>query len=150
LRAIESIEIWFYKIIFILLNILSQNSYNDSMSKKQILVVDDEELIGELCCSIFEDEGFETLYCSNITDALKAVATKEYNFILSDIKMPGGDGIEFKDELNKLGNKTPFLFMTGFSSLPKEEVHTLNAIGIIKKPFSIDALQEYIEKYLVE
>ncbi|MBT7609260.1 MAG: response regulator [Bacteriovoracaceae bacterium] len=119
------------------------------MSKKQVLVVDDEELIGELCCSVFEDGGFEALYCSNITDALTAASKKTYDFILSDIQMPGGDGIEFKTELNKLGINTPFLFMTGFSSLPKEEVHTLSAVGIIKKPFSIDVLQKYINKFLI-
>ena len=118
------------------------------MEKKKILVVDDEKLIGELCCSIFEDEGFETEYCSNISDALKVVATTQFDFILSDIKMPGGDGVEFKSKLNQQQNVTPFLFMTGFSSLPKEELQSLNAIGIIKKPFSIEALQEYIAKYL--
>ena len=119
------------------------------MNKKKILVVDDEKLIGELCCSLFEDEGFETQYCSNISDALKVVGSTNIDFILSDMKMPGGDGVEFKANLNQQNNTTPFLFMTGFSSLAQDELTKLNAIGIIKKPFSIDVLQAYIEKYLL-
>jgi DNA-binding NtrC family response regulator len=118
------------------------------MTKKKILVVDDEELIGELCCLVSKEEGHEAKYCSNITDALALLRSEVFDFILSDIKMPGGDGVEFKTRLNKMGNETPFLFMSGFASLPPESIDSLNAIGTIKKPFSVDALKQYFKKYL--
>lgn len=118
------------------------------MEQKTILIVDDEELIGELCSSILEDEGYKTVYFNNINDALAKFPSLKIDFILSDIKMPGGDGIEFKTKLNEMGNTIPFLFMTGFSSVPSEQIEQLNVLGVIKKSFSIDQLQEYIGKHL--
>ena len=115
------------------------------MEIKKVLVVDDEELICDLCQSLFEDEGIEVKTASNGKDAIELVKSEEFHFILSDIRMPKGDGVQFKKELNKIGNQTPFLFMTGFSDLSVEQAKELGAIGILKKPFDFDELQEVIK-----
>ena len=109
------------------------------------MVVDDEKLIGELCVAMLNAEGFETLFFSNIKDALNKLENTQVDFIISDINMPEGDGIEFKTKLNENKNLTPFLFMTGFSSLSPEVLKGLNVLGVIKKPFNFNNLNFYLE-----
>lgn len=115
------------------------------MDVKKVLVVDDEELICELCKSLFEDEGIEVKTAFSGKDAIEIVKGEEFDFILSDIRMPKGDGVQFKKELNEMGNQTPFLFMTGFSDLTHDQAKELGAIGILKKPFDFEELDEVIK-----
>lgn len=115
------------------------------MGIKKVLVVDDEELICDLCKSLFEDEGIEVKTAFSGKDAIEIVKGEEFDFILSDIRMPKGDGVQFKKELNELGNQTPFLFMTGFSDLTHDQAKELGALGILKKPFDFEELEEVIK-----
>jgi FixJ family two-component response regulator len=59
--------------------------------------------------------------------------------------MPKCDGIQFKKDLNKIGNQTPFLFMTGFSDLTHDQAKELGALRILKKPFDFEELEEVIK-----
>lgn len=114
------------------------------MDIKKVLVVDDEELICDLCKSLFEDEGIEVKIAYSGKDAIDIIKNEEFDFILSDIRMPKGDGVQFKKELNEIGNKTPFLFMTGFSDLTFDQAKELGSLGILKKPFDFEELEEVI------
>ncbi|TNF31863.1 MAG: response regulator [Deltaproteobacteria bacterium] len=119
--------------------------WRPKLNIKKVLVVDDEELICDLCKSLFEDEGIEVKIAYSGKDAIDIVKNEEFDFILSDIRMPKGDGVQFKKELNQLGIKTPFLFMTGFSDLTYEQAKELGALGILKKPFDFEELEEVIK-----
>ena len=112
---------------------------------KKVLVVDDEVLICDLCRSLFEDEGVEVKTAFSGKDAIDIIKAEEFDFILSDIRMPKGDGVQFKKELNELGDSTPFLFMTGFSDLTYDQARELGALGILKKPFDFEELEAIIK-----
>lgn len=66
--------------------------------------------------------------------------------IISDIRMPGGSGIELIKELKK-NNEMPkvFFFASAYSDVSEDELKSLGAKGMITKPFMLDALVKLLE-----
>lgn len=123
------------------------------MSKK-ILVIDDEELIVKSLSKLLERNGFEVFIIKNGQDAI-AIAEEEYvDLIISDIRMPGMNGIE--TIRNILGiytqKKSPapaVIFITGYADKKIEkEAKDLNPAAYIYKPFDISALVDKINEVL--
>lgn len=66
----------------------------DEAKKVRIIVVDDEALIGETVAEILKSEGFEATAVSSGVDAIELARTTNPNIVLSDVIMPGLNGIE--------------------------------------------------------
>ena len=72
-----------------------------------ILVVDDEPLILEIVSSLFTRYQFQVTICHSGNEAWSLVEKNNYNFILSDVRMPDGDGIELAKKVKaRNGNNT--------------------------------------------
>ena len=67
--------------------------------KVTILVIDDEKIIHESCGRVLQEEGFEVETALSGQEALEKLKKKRYNLVLSDIKMPGMNGIELLDKV---------------------------------------------------
>jgi len=118
-------------------------------SKKRILIVDDEPEICEIIAWEMQNAGFDTVLAYNGKDALEAVRTGKVDAVISDIKMPGGDGIALLDSLKKLDTETPvLLFVTGFSDLSIEDAYDRGAEGVFSKPIDFPALLHTVTKAL--
>jgi DNA-binding response OmpR family regulator len=61
----------------------------------RILVIDDEESIRHMLSVILKKEGYEVSVCADAESALKVLEAEEFDFVLSDIRMPGLDGLDF-------------------------------------------------------
>ena len=72
--------------------------------KPRILVVDDEETAREELCEALRDAGFKATAAGDANAALDAVMEESYDVCISDIRMPGMDGIEL---LKQLGDCAP-------------------------------------------
>ena len=116
---------------------------------KSILVVDDEPLIREILHRQLKKEGFVVTACENGKDAVASFKKSEPDVILSDIRMPNGDGMFLLDEVMKIKNNFPFLLMTGFTDVPSYDVYHKGASALVKKPFDLDAIVEIIKASLV-
>ncbi len=110
---------------------------------KQILVIDDEELITKSLVLALEKSGYEVLVAKRCDEALAMAEAIDFDLIVSDIRMPGVDGIEtvrrILDLMTKRGAKqAPRIFMTGYADQGAEEgAKTLKPKAYILKPFNL-------------
>ena len=123
---------------------------------KKILVIDDEELIIRSLAKLLEKNNYETFIAKTGQDALVMVEEEEFDLIISDIRMPGLNGIEAIKgiyEILKERNieKPPVIFITGYASKEcEQEAKTLNPVDYIYKPFDISSLVNRIKTTLDE
>lgn len=110
---------------------------------KQILVIDDEELITKSLVLALEKSGYEVLVAKHCDEALAMAEAIDFDLIISDIRMPGVDGIEtvrrILDLMTKRGIRhAPRIFMTGYADQGAEEkAQTLKPKAYIFKPFDL-------------
>ncbi|MBL1141756.1 MAG: sigma-54-dependent Fis family transcriptional regulator [Proteobacteria bacterium] len=112
------------------------------MSKRQILVVDDEPDIRSLVQEILEDEGFSVNVAENATKARQEVESFKPDLILLDIWMPDIDGITLLKEWKEDGGITsPIIMMSGHGNVETAvEATRHGAYDFIEKPLSISKL----------
>jgi len=120
------------------------------MSKK-ILVIDDEELIIKSLTKLLEKNKFEVFVTKRGQDALVMVEEMDFDLIISDIRMPGMDGIEsiegiFNILKEKDAAKPEVIFITGYADKELEaRAKSLNPAAYIYKPFDILTLVDSIK-----
>lgn len=125
---------------------------------KKIIVADDEIQISKLIKTFldkrFLSDGsnkFEVHVFSNGNDSIEFLKENKVDLILSDIRMPNGNGIELLNHLTKTQSQTPFFFMTGFSGeYNQQDLIKMGAIKVFEKPFKCKDLVDELEKFLDE
>ncbi len=114
--------------------------------EKIILVVDDEVAIREIIRDFFEMEKFKVIEARNGKEALEIIKRQSLDCVLSDVCMPGGNGIELAHALfNLKENKPPILFMTGFGDISESAARSVGVFKVIQKPFLPDELVEAVK-----
>ncbi len=110
-----------------------------------ILIVDDEESVRESLYSWFIDDGYHVETAESAKVALALVEKKDYDIILTDIKMPGMDGMEMHRRIKSLNKESIFIIMTAFASVDTA-VQALKdgAFDYVTKPFDPDDLSHLI------
>jgi DNA-binding NtrC family response regulator len=114
------------------------------MGDKTILCVDDEADILELFRDEFMDCGYKVLEASNGVDAFSLFQGNEIDCIVSDIRMPGGDGVELVKKVKGEGSEIPIFLVTGFSDYTSEELTGLGVNAVIFKPFDLEEVVEMV------
>ena len=123
---------------------------------KKILVIDDEELIIRSLAKLLEKNGFEAFVAKNGQDALVMVEEEDFDLIISDIRMPGLNGIKTVEGIYKIlqekgAERPPVIFVTGYADKKcEEDAKALNPIDYIYKPFDISDLVGRIKETLGE
>lgn len=104
---------------------------------KQILIVDDEEDIINIVKRYLEREGYEIYIASNGEEALKIYKTHSIDLIITDIMMPVMDGYEFMDEVLRIQERAPFIFISA-KDQEQDKIYSLmlGADDFVTKPFS--------------
>jgi two-component system alkaline phosphatase synthesis response regulator PhoP len=123
------------------------------MSKKKILIVDDERDIVKALMIRLESNGYEVVTAFDWAQGI-AMANKEMpDLILLDIRMPSGNGFSVVELLKKSDrtNRIPIIFLTGSPERNAEErAIELGARFYIKKPYDpeelLDAVKRALEK----
>lgn len=68
---------------------------------KKILIIDDEEKLGSLMSRIIKFEGFEVFEAGNCKSALRILQQENIDIVLSDVKLPDGNGIDLTNTIKK-------------------------------------------------
>ncbi len=118
----------------------------------RILLIDDDLLVLKSFRNLLSQVGYEVISASSYEEALKAFEEKEFDLVLSDIRMPGKNGVETVSEIQSrlasAGKKDlPIIFITGYAEFSDQ----LNAtfIGeVLTKPVDNDKLLATIQDYL--
>jgi len=112
-----------------------------------VLVVDDDAPMREMLVSLLEEEGIESTTATGAEQALELLGERDFEVILSDIRMPGKDGVEFTGELRELRPRTPVILMTAFGSIDSAvDAMRAGAFDYITKPFRRDVIVASLER----
>jgi len=108
-------------------------------SKIVILVADDEDLVRNMIAAIVQSDGYHVLIASGAAEALDL--SRRYNghidLLISDILMPGMNGIELAQLLSQERPKTKVLLMSGNTEQPIPR-----PFRFLAKPFTVEALHQ--------
>jgi two-component system response regulator HydG len=114
------------------------------MNRHKILVVDDEEKIREICRIALEYAGYRVGVAQNVQEALEFLEKEDdYALVLTDLNLPGLNGLELIKEIEKRHPHCKTLLMTG--SLTVTHTYTKDCLH---KPFGFVELVSKIKKVL--
>src|SRR5690348_408862 len=118
-------------------------------AKAHLLIVDDEANTLASLSRAFRLAGHEATVCDNAAKALELAKAQAFDLILSDVVMPGKDGLSLLDDLKSQGVTTPVVMMSGQAHIEMAVRATkLGAIDFLEKPISTDKLLLTVENAL--
>ena len=113
-----------------------------------VLVIDDEPDILELLEEEFQDCGYKTekALCGN--DAIKILEERDVDIVVSDFKMPNGNGMKVLEKVQSIDtSKRPhFFFVSGQADVSVEECLQAGALKFFHKPFDLEELIKEVEE----
>ncbi|MDC0677319.1 MULTISPECIES: response regulator [Sorangium] len=114
---------------------------------KRVLVIDDEEGMRVTLAASLELEGYEVVEARDGIHALELVRQQAFTLVISDIRMPGLNGVETFRELKRIQPELTVVLMTAFA-LEKliEEAIAEGVYTVIHKPFSMDHLARIVAR----
>lgn len=118
--------------------------------KKRIYIVDDEPKIGDMFVKVLSREGFAARSFVNAAGMLEALdASERPDLVVTDLMMPGMDGIEMMQELRTRKLSVPVIIMTAHSSVQTAvEAMRLGAFHYLQKPINLEEMKALITKAL--
>jgi CheY-like chemotaxis protein len=115
--------------------------------QRRILIVDDEPDLCEILRFAFEDHGYLVETAGTGSAAARLVAARAFDAVLTDIRMPGGDGLSLIEHIASMNGRRPAVFvMTGFRDIGSETVAALGVANILQKPFSMEEVLSAVTK----
>lgn len=101
-----------------------------------VLIVDDEPNYLIVLEELLSEEGYTVLTADNASEGLQVATTHDVDVVVTDMKMPGLDGMAFLDSLHKLKPDLPIIMMTAYGTIEKAvEAMKKGAFDYICKPF---------------
>jgi two-component system, NtrC family, nitrogen regulation response regulator NtrX len=114
--------------------------------KTNILIIDDDANTLASLARAFRLAGHEATVCDNAARALDLAKAQRFDLILSDVVMPGRDGISLLEDLKKGGVSSPAVMMSGQATIEMAVRATrLGAVDFLEKPISTDKLLVTVE-----
>ncbi len=121
------------------------------MKQASILLVEDEPILREIMGEWLGRIVGQVFCAENGTDALNVLAASKIDLIISDVHMPGMDGITLLKKINETGAPRPrVIFITGFADLALREAHDMGVEAILEKPIKREELLRAAQRSLTE
>ncbi len=115
--------------------------------KRRILIVEDEEKLRRVVELQLQSSGYDVDQAGTAEDALRLADRAD--LVLTDLRLPGMDGIELLTLLHRQDSRTPVIVMTAFGTVEKAvEAMKAGAADFLVKPFSLDHLTTVVTKAL--
>ncbi len=115
--------------------------------KTRIMVVEDEHDTLEMMAEVFISKGYEVDKAANGIEALRKIKNQEPDIILSDIYMPGMDGMELLKNISKDYEHIPVIMVTAYGTIDNAvEAMKMGAKDYITKPLRFDELHAKVER----
>ena len=118
------------------------------MEKKiSILVVDDEEIVRNLFCRVFEESGYEAVPAKNEQEAYERLKEKKFPVAVLDIRMPGVNDLSVLKAVKKDYPGTEVIMVSGHGTMRvAQESLNLGAYDYLQKPVNTDDLLDVVER----
>ncbi len=115
-------------------------------SKGKVYVIDDDEAMRDSLNFLLDSSGFDVVLFESAQGFLDALPALALGCVVSDVRMPGIDGIELLKRLKAQPGAFPVIIMTGHGDIPLAvEAMKLGAVDFLEKPFEDDRLITMIE-----
>src|ERR1019366_7916027 len=125
----------------------SPDRWRESRMKKRILIVEDEEKLRRVIGLQLASAGFEVDNAATAEEGLKIVDRAD--MVLTDLKLPNMDGLQFLGLIRRQNSQVPVVMMTAFGSVETAvEAMKAGATDFLLKPFSLDHLMQVVNKAL--
>jgi diguanylate cyclase (GGDEF)-like protein len=119
----------------------------EKLNEVRILVVDDDVMVREVVVESVRAAGFEVDVCGDGWEALEKNAAKPYDLIVTDMRLPGLDGLSLIKKLKAEETDTDVIVMTGYGSIENAvECMRAGALEYLIKPFTVDQIQVAVRK----
>lgn len=120
------------------------------LSKKTILLVEDEEEIRKVICSALKRIGCEIEQVSDAEQALDLINKfkSRFDLLITDITLPGINGYDLASNLLKIDPGMQFLFISGYHLKKMKSLFKREKAEFLEKPFSVEQLFEKIKVLL--
>src|SRR5262245_18299924 len=121
----------------------SQKSAPVSSLIPNILVVDDDPVVRSQLVRLYTHSGYTVVPVPSAEDALKQLADGNIDFVITDIKLPGMDGVELIAHMQENYPDVPVIAITGYSNIETAiNVFKRGACDFVVKPFDLGSVQE--------
>jgi two-component system response regulator FixJ len=118
---------------------------------RKVYVIDDDEAMRDSLMFLLDSAGFEVTLFDAAQQFLDAVPTLSFGCVVSDVRMPGIDGMEILKRLKAARSRFPIVIMTGHGDVPLAvEAMKLGAVDFLEKPFEDDRLIAMIDSAIRE
>ncbi len=112
-----------------------------------MLIIDDEKVVLESVTKIFANEGYDITTTASPEEGKELISTNKYDVILCDWNMPGIDGMEVIDEIEKNSPESVVLMISGYPSVDRAtEAMKRGALDFVPKPFTPEELLNAVKK----
>lgn len=116
-------------------------------TKISILILDDEPIVTKRLKPSLEKKGFEVETFTKSIDALTRFREKNFDIVITDLKMEGIDGMEFLTEVKEIKPETEVIVITGFATMATaKESFQKGVLDFLAKPFKLSEIHAAVEK----
>lgn len=124
-----------------------RNGFSPALCDGRLLVVDDEESLRITTAAILEKEGYTVDTASSGDEAIALLDQKDYDLVLTDLHMEGGDGLSVLNQIRRQSPLTISVVLTGFASV-ESAIAALQegAYDYLVKPCDIDSMKHTIRR----
>lgn len=117
--------------------------------KGKVLVLDDEQIVLDSVSRILEDENYQVATSQTGSEAVEKLKTGGFDILVTDLKMPGMDGLQAMEALAEVDPDLSMIMATAYSTVDSAvKAMKLGAVDYIRKPFTPDQLTELVEKVM--
>ena len=116
------------------------------MNNPRLLIAEDDLALAALLEEYLSESGYEVVLCHRGDDAIEYLQKELFDLVLSDIVMPGADGLSILAEVHGEPAKTLVILMTGYSGI-EDAIHAVEkgAYDFVSKPFQLSEIRVRID-----
>lgn len=125
----------------------SENTDDAPIGHGHVLVVEDNQMVGEFAASLLEELGYETTWASNAQAALALLDqnTDSFDVVFTDVVMPGMNGVELAETIRRRNPALPVVLTSGYSHVLAEQ--GTHGFDLLRKPYSAAALARILQGF---
>jgi formate/nitrite transporter len=113
---------------------------------ERMLIIDDEEIVLDSCRRIFAEQGFTIVTTTSPQEGLKLTSDSPFDVILVDWKMPGFDGMDVVEELDRRSPDSAVVMISGYPTVGRAaEAMKRGAMDYVPKPFTPDEISQAVK-----
>lgn len=115
--------------------------------RKTVLIVDDEAFVRASLAELLESEGYSAVTADSAGGALQVLSNEDIDIIVTDLKMPSGDGLQLLEEVQKRAPDVPVILLTGVGTVP-DAVRAMKAgaYDFLEKPVEPEQFVRVIQR----